>query len=441
MARFNVNLGTPGCLQDSHWYYGLDNNHGAMGIDLVNVLLHEFAHGLGFQTFTNRSTGFQQAGSPTIYDKFLFDNSTGKTWPAMTDAERVASAVNTGHLVWNGPQVLADVPGVLSGTPRLRINSPSSIAGNYQIGTANFGPALPSAGITANVIQTTPADGCGAITNSISGRIALIDRGNCTFIEKTRNAQNAGAVGVVIVDNVLNSTPPGLGGGPDNLITIPAVSITQANGNTIKGQLGGVVNGTLFADTAAIAGTDSSGRPLMYAPNPLETGSSVSHWDESLFANQLMEPNISGDLFHMVTTPRDLTFSIFKDIGWPGNVTQAVTILTEQGTTNAVAVDSVTKVRGPFTVLTSHNFSADGHQRITIFTTNLGLNPGDDLSVLSVHAQGNLLTVEAAGPMSDLSQTSYIVVRLPTGLPAGNLPLTVTLRGVASTNSPTISIQ
>ena len=41
-ARFNVDLGKPGCLETAHWYYGLDNNHGANGIDLVSVLLHEF---------------------------------------------------------------------------------------------------------------------------------------------------------------------------------------------------------------------------------------------------------------------------------------------------------------------------------------------------------------------------------------------------------------
>src|SRR5205807_10545997 len=174
-----------------------------------------------------------------------------------------------------GPQVVSDVQSVLSGTPRLRINSPGAIAGPYQIGTADFGPALPSAGITANIVQAVPNDGCSALTNgsAVSGKIALIDRGSCTFISKTRNAQNAGAVGVIIVDNVSNTTPPGMGGGPDNTITIPAVSITMANGATIKAQLGSGVNATLFSDQTALAGTDSAGRPFMFAPNPVQSGS------------------------------------------------------------------------------------------------------------------------------------------------------------------------
>ena len=453
-ANFNVNLGTPGCLENSSWYYGLDNNHGPTGIDLVNVLLHEFGHGLGFQTFTNRTTG-QQPGDdvngrfPSIYDRYLFDSTLTKTWPQMTDAERVASAINTGNLSWIGPQVVADAPGVLSGTPRLRVNSPPAIAGNYQVGTASFGPPLTSSGTTADVVQAsdpadgagpTTTDGCSPLTNAaaVAGKIALIDRGTCPFVAKTANAQNAGAVGVIIVDNVSNPTPPGMSG-TDPTITIPTVSITLANGNTIKAQLAGIVNGTLLADTTTLAGTDSGGRPLMFAPNPLVGGSSVSHWDSSLLRNQLMEPNISGDLPQSVVPPNDLTFSLMKDIGWNGGATVVPAILLEQGTMNtAVALDSVTRVKGPFTVLTPLNFSSDGRRRIIFFTTNLGLGPGDTTG-LSVQANGIPLPVESAGPFNGLAATSYVIVRLP-DLAPNTYVLTVTLNGDSSTNAPTITI-
>ena len=443
-ATFNVSLGTTGCLESLHWYYGLDNNHGTTGVDLVSVLLHEFAHGLGFQTFTSSTTG-QQAGSqqggyfPSIFDRYLFDGSTGKTWAQMTsDSERVASAINTGHLVWNGPRVLADVPNVLTGTPRLRVNSPAAIAGNYPVGTADFGPALSAMGITASVAQSSPADGCSAFGNSLTGKIALIDRGNCTFVSKTKNAQNAGAAGVIIVDNVSSSTPPGMSGA-DNTITIPTVSITQASGNTIKAQLANNVNAMLLADQSAIAGVDSSERPLMYAPNPIEQGSSVSHWDVSLSPNQVMEPNISGDLLHLVITPRDLTFSLLRDIGWTGPI--APTILTEQGTNNAAAVESINHTRGPFGNVNPYNLTTgDTRTRIVFLTTDLGLNPNDDLSVLQVRANGIPLVVESAGPNGSLVGTSYVVVRLD-GLPVGTYNVSVTLRGVNSTNTPTIAIQ
>src|SRR6266404_4465558 len=293
-ATFNLKLGTTGCLESLHWYYGLDNNHGSTGVDLVTVLIHEFAHGLGFQTYTNSSTGAQAFGFPSIYDRFLFDNTAGKTWAQMTtDAERQASAINTNNLVWNGPQVTTDVPSVLSsaGTPRLRVNSPAGIARNYSIGTATFGPALTSSGVTANVEQASPADGCSAIGAAVSGKIALIDRGPtgspCAFVVKAKNAQDAGAVGVIIADNVSSSSPPGMSGS-DPAITIPTVSITLADGNAIKAQLGSGVNATLLLDASTFAGADQLGHALMYAPNPFAPGSSVSHWDTSEFPNQLM---------------------------------------------------------------------------------------------------------------------------------------------------------
>jgi len=116
------------------------------------------------------------------------------------------------------------------------------------------------------------------------------------------------------------------------------------------------------------------------------------------------------------------------------------TILTEQGTNVVAAVDSVTHVRGPFTVTTPLNFSADGQRRIIFFTTDLGLSQGASLSGLSVIAQGTPLTVEAAGPWNAVSGMSYIVVRL-TGLTPGTKSVIVTINGVNSTNSPTITIQ
>ena len=323
-ARFNLSLGSTDCLNGSFWYYGLDGNDGA-GVDLVAVALHEFAHGLGFMTSTNSSTGVQFSGFPNIYDTFLMDSTSGKTWPQMTDAERAASAVNTGNLVWNGAKVKTGAPTILA-SPRVRVNSPPAIAGNYQPGTAEFGSVLNSPGVTSNLVQASDAsnsdgptttDGCSAFDNaaSIAGNIALIDRGLCTFVSKAKNAQNAGAVAVIIVDNQTASQPPGMAGS-DPSITIPVVSITLAEGNAFKAQLGAGVNATVYLDSSTAAGIDAGGRTRLFSPNPFQGGSSVAHWDVSLFPNQLMEPNISGELAHSVDLPHDLTFSLFHDLGW-----------------------------------------------------------------------------------------------------------------------------
>jgi hypothetical protein len=325
-ARFNVNLGNPGCLTGTGWYLGLDGNHGTQ-IDLVTVLLHEFAHGLGFAQFASVTNGSQINGWTDVYGRNILDTTTGKTWDQMSNAERVASAINPRRVVWIGPEVTSAIPAVLSpGTPLLTVNSPPGIAGVYAVGTAAFGPPLASPGITGNVVQALdPADGsgpttfdaCSPLTNAgaVAGNIALVDRGTCGFVVKVKNAQDAGAIGVLVADNVAGAPPGGLGG-TDPTITIPSVRITLADGNTIKANLGTGVNATLGVDPSVYAGADPVGRALLYTPDPVQGGSTISHWDTIAFPNQLMEPNINSDLTHSVTPPQDLTLPEMRDVGW-----------------------------------------------------------------------------------------------------------------------------
>ena len=329
-ARFNINLGQPGCLTGTFFYLGLDNNHGA-SVDLVTVLTHEFAHGLGFQTYTNGSTGAQLvAGIPSIWDYFLLDTSTALTWDAMTNAQRAASALNGPHLVWTGANVNNAAPGVLAaGTPLLTVTT-TAAAGTYLVGTATFGPALSSPGVTAEimpVVDTAPNLGLACTTLSslnaaaVNGKIALVDRGTCTFNVKAEVVQAAGAVAMIVVDNAAGSPPAALGG-TDASVTIPSVRITQADGATLKAALATRTraHSGMFANLGVnvnvLQGADASGRVLLYAPNPYQSGSSVSHYDVSAFPNQLMEPAINSDLTHEVTPPQDLTFMLLKDIGW-----------------------------------------------------------------------------------------------------------------------------
>jgi PA domain len=327
-ANFNVNLGKPGCLPGTPFYLGLDNNHGS-AIDLVTVLTHEFGHGLGFQTFTSASTGATNTGSFSAYDHFLMDLTSGKSWLQMTDAERANSALNSHKLAWNGPQVSADVPNVLAfGIPVLKVTAPALIAGNYDVGTAAFGPLLTAAGISGSLLLANDGvapltDGCDAFpAGFFTSKIAVIDRGTCTFKTKTLNAQNANALAVVIVNNAAGSPAPGLGDDAtiSTAITIPTISLTQADGNLIKAQLGAGATGIAQLDMSVRAGADAFGKALLFSPNPLQLGSSVSHWDTIAFPNQLMEPAINGDLTHAVSAPSDLTYSEMRDVGWVASV-------------------------------------------------------------------------------------------------------------------------
>ena len=120
-------------------------------------------------------------------------------------------------------------------------------------------------------------------------------------------------------------------------------------------------------------------------------------------------------------------------------------IFVETGTNNAAAVDSVTFVRGPFRLFDPFNFSSDQRTRLILFTSDLGLTQPNPalLTVQASPASGPSvpLTVEAVGPVTGVAGLtgSYVVVRLPDGLPTGDLQLTLTLGGVTS-NTTTLSI-
>ncbi|HPF35383.1 MAG TPA: FlgD immunoglobulin-like domain containing protein [Candidatus Krumholzibacteria bacterium] len=317
-ARFNAALdGSPECLGGRGWYYGFDGNAGT-DIALLPVLLHEMGHGLGFSTFVDESDGSEFFGSTDIYARHLLDNVTGLHWDEMNDAQRAASAVNTGHVVWDGAAVTAAAPGVLNGRPILETVAPGTLPPTMALGVASFGPSLDVTGVTEAVVLADdgagadPEDACETLLNAaqIAGRIALVDRGNCTFATKAFAAEAAGAVAVIIVDNAVSDTPPGLGGTAPGL-TIPAVSVTLADGNLLKAALPGAVV-TLRRDPSLLAGADDQGRVLIYAPDPIEPGSSISHFDTSADPSLLMEPAITPLLNDEV----DLTLQHFVDIGW-----------------------------------------------------------------------------------------------------------------------------
>jgi minor extracellular serine protease Vpr len=141
----------------------------------------------------------------------------------------------------------------------------------------NFDPA-----ITADYTVTAPANGCGGISTDLTGKIALIDRGVCTFSEKIRNAQTAGAVGVLVVNNVAGDPTAMASDGTANQPTIPAAMLGKAEGAAIKPAGNVTVDGTspqeFLTDNAdIIAGFSSRGpTPFTYLIKPDVTAPGVN---------------------------------------------------------------------------------------------------------------------------------------------------------------------
>ncbi len=79
----------------------------------------------------------------------------------------------------------------------------------------------------------TGSDGCTSVPGGASGNVAIINRGTCTFSQKVANAKAAGAIGVVIVNNVAGDpiAMARTAGFDDDL---PAVMISKNDGAALR---------------------------------------------------------------------------------------------------------------------------------------------------------------------------------------------------------------
>jgi hypothetical protein len=154
----------------------------------------------------------------------------------------------------------------------LNISSPAAIAGSMGAvsgGTDEGGLSkpLPVTPVTGKVVYANPAIAdVNPLNNAaaIAGNIALIDRGTVTFAVKLQAALDAGAIGVIVVNNRDTNSADGIlpivmSGGSVN---IPAVMVSFYDGQKIKDHLAdaGGVTVSLGADPTTRLGFFNAGR-------------------------------------------------------------------------------------------------------------------------------------------------------------------------------------
>jgi Zn-dependent metalloprotease len=188
----------------------------------------------------------------------------------------------------------------------LTVNAPAAIAGDYFAQSAAFGQTLTAAGTSGDVVAALDAgtgagalDGCTALTNAaaVAGKIALINRGVCEFSTKVLNAQNAGAIAVIIANNAATGLP-GMGAGVDAPnVTIPSLGVQQSTGTAIRTQLAAstVVNATLKARP----GTDATYRWLLGEDSTAFNGAIRDMWNPPCYSNP---GKVSDSAFYVCST-------------------------------------------------------------------------------------------------------------------------------------------
>ena len=161
---------------------------------------------------------------------------------------------------------------------RLRLNSPSAIAGLYPAIEGEFTAPLAVVGeVTGEIVAVDPVDACDALQNAeaLRGKIALIDRGTCHFTDKIQRAEDAGAIGVIMINNI-DGPPIVMGSDPPSSAGIPGVMISKANGSLVRAHLAERISVTLSVNLAArdLRASDrlddSSSRGPVYRSNRLK---------------------------------------------------------------------------------------------------------------------------------------------------------------------------
>jgi hypothetical protein len=267
---------TPGDALDNNWVERGPNNVGgrvrAIMFDPNDATFKKvFAGGVSGGLWVNNdittNTAWTRVNIPEnlSVSTITYDPNNPTTFYLGTGESYVGGDVN-GDGVWksiNAGLTWTKVFGGISGPTTFEsianvvITSPTSVAGNYPcFPTTAFGPPIPTSvnGAIELVSDVSPlACNANPITNSVSGKIALIRRGDCTFVEKVKNAQNAGAIAVIMMNNV-DGVPISMGG-DDLTITIPSVMISKDVGDLIEASaLSGVVLGSLTLDSFGFTG-------------------------------------------------------------------------------------------------------------------------------------------------------------------------------------------
>jgi MYXO-CTERM domain-containing protein len=316
VSEFNSGLND--CL-GIDWYYGLDGNATADQANLLTTVIHELAHGLGFSDDTDPSTG-AFASSAVPFATFMLDNKTGKHFSDMTNAERKAALTDVRGLAWDGKRTDAVGARFLAkGNPSVQI-SPSASGYTGFIGEANFGPlAADGATITGEVAAGTLASSCTSVSGSFSGKIALVTSPTtCASLNATMLVEKAGGLGLLFAYNQTGSPPPvALEFRKSDVAKyptkIPTLAVTLSDANAIKSASGATVS--ISADQSKSVGADGAGHALLFASNPIQSGSTGSHWDPLVRPSLIMEPvDLPNPILYL-----DMERAVLWDIGWTGS--------------------------------------------------------------------------------------------------------------------------
>lgn len=257
------------------------------GITSLDVVAHEWGHGYTRST-SNLIYSWQSGALNESFSDILGETAeevqrieNGQSVPAPTRAEGLCS--DTVGELRKRKNVYAE--GIFLGEQSVKaksfIGKPAEFGPNVEEGNDVFSTEM----VLVNDGTNVSSDGCESPVNSVSGKIVLIDRGACNFTQKVANAEAAGALGVVVLNNQNGDEIFTMGAGPNPpTITIPSVMISQNNGALLKSALSDGLQGAMGFASIYI---DSNVRWALGNDPDSDFGGSIRDmWDPNCIANK-----------------------------------------------------------------------------------------------------------------------------------------------------------
>jgi hypothetical protein len=334
-VRFNFRIDSGTCSEGVEgFWYGLDADTPPpfRTASFLELVLHEIAHGLGFQSLTDPDTR-EFLGSPPFPDAkslLTFDLEREASWNDLTASQRAASATSGSNLVWIGERTNLRASERLLPPGRI-ILDPGTPSEEVRVAwIQGFAPFVPLEGLERAVAlaqgpgpSPPPGDpwqgalACAPLDNAaqVAGKFALVRRGDCLFAEKWQNVFDAGAAGLILVDNQPDGSSGAIardfGLALDRKLSIPIWMVSDSTGGRLLQLASNDRVRLAYASDEPPRGTSEGFINLQASTE--NTGSNVSHFATSLAPNSLMNPTLANFAF---AGDLDQVPELLYDLGW-----------------------------------------------------------------------------------------------------------------------------
>ncbi len=309
----------PPCSESLNASWNGRNTNFCGGLAVDDVIAHEWTH--GYTDYTHNLIYAWQPGALNESFSDIFGEIVDQTNGHGLDSPNTARTAGGCSTFFGTPY------------PHLTVASPASIAGDYEARGAQFNPSAPwSESAFVELVDDgtgTATDACEPLQGFTSGRIALIDRGDCPFVDKCTNAANAGAAGVIIANNAGDGLLL-MGGTLPASYDTPAIFVSQTTGEALKAALGEGVQATIALDRAG----DNSVRWLVSEDGA--GGAFRDMWNPNCMGNP---GRVSDSAFYCL---EDDSGGVHLNSGIPNH---AFALLVDGGTYNGVTVKAIGMTR------------------------------------------------------------------------------------------------